>query len=213
MQAIERIDISNSWLTLLFIFLLALLVVIKMINQPKLYEYSRAYFLKGFVIKKIEERKSFFSTFNLLMYVFSILVFSIFLLFLINFVQPSFLLKLINYLKVAGVIAIYFSLFLIVDFVLVRVFEIKNEAANFIASKVGYFYNAALVLFPFLIINTFSFSSIYIIFGVFIMLFLISSVLIFTNNKNLILSKLFYFILYLCALEIAPLLIIYKVTV
>jgi hypothetical protein len=34
--------------------------------------------------------------------------------------------------------------------------------------------------------------------------------LLFVNNKNLILNKLFYFILYICALEIAPLLFIYK---
>jgi hypothetical protein len=43
-----------------------------------------------------------------------------------------------------------------------------------------------------------------------IILFLIRIVFHLINNKKLILSKLFYFILYFCAFEIAPLFVLFK---
>ncbi|NVK53203.1 MAG: DUF4271 domain-containing protein [Flavobacteriaceae bacterium] len=213
MQAIARADFSNNWLTLLFVFLLVLIAVMKITNTQKLYGYSRAFFLKGFITRKAEERESFFTIFNLLAYFFSILVYALFLMYLLNFIKPNFIVEFRSYLKVVAGIGIYFSVFLIFDFLLIRTFEIKHEIASFVAAKISYFYNIAILLFPFLIIITYSFSNIYILLVAFVVLFLIGLILIFTNNKKLIVNKLFYFILYLCALKIVPLLILYKITV
>lgn len=213
MQAIERIDISNNWLTLTYLFMLLLLLLLKTISNNKLFGYTRAFLLKGFIAKKAEERTSFFTGFNLVMFLFSILVFGLFFMYLIAYLNPSFQFNFTQFLSIVLYTTLYFTLFLMLDFVLSRMFNLQEIVAQFIAAKIGYLYNAALLLFPFLVIETYSFFSVYLLFGVFIALFLLSFVLIFTNNKNLIINKLFYFILYLCALEIAPLLIIYKITV
>ena len=48
---------------------------------------------------------------------------------------------------------------------------------------------------------------------VFLFLLIIRYSLLLINNKKLIFNNLFYFILYLCALEIVPLVIILKLTI
>jgi len=101
---------------------------------------------------------------------------------------------------------------MVLDTTLCNMLQIQNELSYLVAAKRGYFYSSALLLFPFLIVVMYSFLSTYWLLGFFVLLFILSIVLTFVNNKNLIVSKLFYFILYLCALKIAPLLIIYKIT-
>jgi hypothetical protein len=213
MQAIDRIDFSNNWVTATYLFALILLVLLKLINQEKLVGYTRAFFLKGFIIKRAEERESFFTVFNITIYAFSVVIYSLLLLSGYSYLTSNSYTGLNHFLWLTLVVTAYFSVQLFFTFLISRIFNIQNEISHFISAKMGYFYNTALLLFPFLIINTYSFFSIYLLFGVFVVLFLLSVVLVLTNNKNLIINKLFYFILYLCALEIAPLLIIYKITV
>ena len=213
MQALERIEFSNNWVTLVFILCLLLLFVLKILNPQKLFEYSRAFFLKGFIEKKAEERTTFFSAFNIALYLFLVLNYALFFTHLVSFLSVDITINFQLYLKVTGIVFGYYSAFKFIDFLLCNLLEVKSQLANIIAAKLGYSYNIALFLFPFLLLTTYSFLNIYGLLSVFVVLFTLSFVLTFINNKNLIISKLFYFILYLCALEITPLLIIYKITV
>ena len=212
MQALERIDFSNNWITLVFILCLLLLFVLKTLNSQQFFEYSRAFFLKGFIEKKVEERASFFTAFNVILYVFSVLVYALFFTHLVSIFSVDITINFQLYLKITGIVFGYYSIFKFLDFLLCSLLEVRHQLANVIAAKLGYSYNIALFLFPFLLLTTYSFLNIYGLLSVFIILFTLSFVLSFINNKNLIISKLFYFILYLCALEITPLLIIYKIT-
>ena len=212
MQALDRIDFSNNWLTLVFVFALLLLVVLKTSNQQKLFGYFSAIFIKGSVVKKTEERAPFFNTFNIVLLCFSVIVYAIFFSLIAELfleVSASFTV----FVSVLSFVAVYFILFLVLDIGLASLFEAQNETSHLFSTKIAYLYNTALILFPGLIITSYSSLSMSVLFSVFILFFLLSLLLLFVNNKNLILSKLFYFILYICALEIAPLLIIYKMTV
>ncbi|MBL4643311.1 MAG: DUF4271 domain-containing protein [Flavobacteriaceae bacterium] len=209
MQALDRIDYSNNWLTLVFLFALLLLVVLKTSNQQKLFGYSSAFFMKGFIGKKTEERESLLNTFNIVLLCFSVIVYAIFISLITAFfldITASFTV----FISVLGFVFIYLVLFLVLDVGLAKLFEVQNETSYLFSTKIAYLYNTSLILFPVLIIIYYSSLSISVLLFVFMMLFLLSLLLLFVNNKNLILNKLFYFILYLCALEIAPLLIIYK---
>jgi len=213
MQALERIEISNNWLTLVFILCLLLLVVLKTLNQQKFFEYSRAFFLKGFIEKKVEERTSFFNGFNIALFIFSVLVYALFFSYLTALFFPEDEKSFQLYLKITAIVFGYFIVFMLVDIIIYHLLEIKSELAHVIAAKIVYSYTTALFIFPFLLLTTYSFLNIYVLLSVFVVLLTLSFILTFLNNKNLIINKLFYFILYLCALEIAPLLIIYKITV
>ncbi len=211
MQALDRIAFSNNWLTLLFVFVLVLIVFLKAIDQQKLVGYSKALFLKGFVAKKIEEKESFFNAFNLVLLLFSSIVYAI----LISFFAAYFLnyvLSFVLFISIYSFVLAYLLIFILLDKIIASLFEIQHEVSYLFSSKTTYFYSIALLLFPLLIVTCYSEMSTFILFCFFIGFFLLSALLLFLNNKNLIINKLFYFILYLCALQVAPLLIIYKIT-
>ena len=209
MEALDRIDFSNNWLTLVFVFALLLLVVLKTSNQQKLVGYSKAFFIKGFITKKTEERESILNFFDIILLFFSAIVSAVFFSLIIElFIDTT--VNFTFFITALGAVFVYLILFLVLDVGLAKLFEIQNETSYLFSTKIAYLYNMSLILFPVLIIVNYSILSASVIFWVFIVMFLLSLLLLLVNNKNLILNKLFYFILYLCALEIAPLLIIYK---
>jgi hypothetical protein len=209
MQALDRIDFSNNWLTPVFVFALLLLVVLKISNQQKLSGYFSAIFIKGFIIKKTEERESLFNTFDIVLLCFSAIVYAVFFSVIAELfldVTASFTV----FVSVFSFVVVYLILSLVLDVGMANLFEVQNETSYLFLTKIAYLYNTALILFPVLIITTYSSLGVAVLFLVFALFFLLSMLLLFINNKNLILNKLFYFILYICALEIAPLLFIYK---
>jgi hypothetical protein len=209
MQALDRIDFSNNWLTPVFVFALLLLVVLKISNQQKLSGYFSAIFIKGFIIKKTEERESLFNTFDIVLLCFSAIVYAVFFSVIAELfldVTASFTV----FVSAFSFVVVYLILSLVLDVGMANLFEVQNETSYLFLTKIAYLYNTALILFPVLIITTYSSLGVAVLFLVFALFFLLSMLLLFINNKNLILNKLFYFILYICALEIAPLLFIYK---
>jgi len=212
MQALDRIDYSNNWLTLVFLFALLLLVALKTINQEKLFGYSSAFFRKGFIVKKTEERASLFTVFNTVLLCFAAIIYAVFIS-LMTAVFLEIAVGFTVFMTVLCCVFVYLILFLVLDVGLAKLFEAEHETSYLFSTKTAYQYTISLLLFPVLIIINYSNLSISVLLFVFMLLFLLSLLLLFVNNKNLILNKLFYFILYLCALEIAPLLIIYKMMV
>ena len=213
MQAIDRIVISHNWITITVVFAMLLLFVLKKVDQTRLIGYSKSFFITGFIEGKVKEKPSFFSFFNLLIFVFTMLVISLSFLLLIQQYLPSYTTDFSFFITLLGFVTIYFLIFLVTDVALSSVFQIKNELKCFVAAKIAYLYNVALWTFPLLIITIYGFNNAYILTITSIALLLLSIMLVFINNKKLIVNKLFYFILYLCALEIAPLLIFYKITI
>ena len=94
-------------------------------------------------------------------------------------------------------------------------FEIDKLIDAYLFQKISYKNFLGLLLFPINVFLIFSFKpNLTIIYIIIIILFIINvSGLVTTikTNQSLIKQNLFYFILYLCALEIAPYIIIYKV--
>lgn len=211
MNVLDRIDFSNNWLTLVLLFLLLLIAILKSINQQKLFGYSRAFFLKGFIAKKTEERESFFNVFNLVLFFFSSIIFGVVISLFVQYFL-DFKLSFMLFIKIYSLVLVYLFVFILLDRIIANLFEINNEVSYLLSSKIAYLYNTSLLLFPVLVIINYSFTSTFVLFWFLIGFLLLSILLLVVNNKNLIINKLFYFILYLCALEIAPLLIIYKIT-
>jgi len=119
-------------------------------------------------------------------------------------------------LLVAGVV-LYFCFRYLIGLFLAEIFNIKNKFNRIIYDKVSYFNNLILWILPFLILsvyaNIYKELSFKITFFVLIILLILRYILVLANNKKLIVNNLFYFILYICALEIAPLAIILKLTI
>ena len=189
-----------------------LLVILKTSNQQKLFDYVTAFFSRGFIVKKCEERESFLNFFNGVLLCFSSIVYGVFFMLLAE-AFFSIALSFFVFTVALSWVFFYIILFQLLDISLSKLFDIRDEIGYLLSAKVAYLHNISLLLLPVLIIVVYNDLSLFVLFGVFLVLFLLSLLLLFVNNKNLIINKLFYFILYLCTLEIAPLLILYKVMV
>ena len=110
------------------------------------------------------------------------------------------------YFKFLKYISIFYTLKIFSEIIFANLFEIQKIIRNYLWSKLFYRYSLGLLilLLNFLIAYSDSivFNSILIIFCM--IYFIFSYFIIFFSMKKLIIKNWFYFILYLCTLEIIP---------
>ncbi|CAM1345888.1 DUF4271 domain-containing protein [Tenacibaculum crassostreae] len=210
MQAIERIITNDSWITLVIVLAIVLLAVMKMLKPTKLYGYSIAFITSGFFHKRMEERASFFSPFNLLLFFFTTLIISLFLY--LTIVAELYTQSFLSFSGVFFFVLVYFLVRFLLDYIISHVLGLSSIISYFLYTKSGYLYVLSMWLFPVIILYQYTFTNKLFLISSFCVLLIIRAFLILSNNKKLVISKLFYFILYFCTLEIAPLLILYKTT-
>ncbi|TDQ28887.1 DUF4271 domain-containing protein [Tenacibaculum caenipelagi] len=210
MQAVERIINNESWITLVILAAIVLLSVMKLINSNKLWGYTTAFYTPGFFQKRVEDNPSFTSPFNLILFTYTAIVISLFTFLVLlpksfeyNFYTFSVLfLCLLSYLLVRRML----------DYFLINILGLTQILKYFLHTKLGYLHVVCLWLLPFVVLYQFTFKNPTFLISSFSILFIFRAFLILNNNKRIVIGKLFYFILYFCALEIAPLLILYKTT-
>ncbi|AUC85852.1 DUF4271 domain-containing protein [Polaribacter sp. ALD11] len=210
MQALEKITINTNWIPLVLVFLFAIIGVLKVIDSEKLKGYVFAILNKGFVEDEVEGDTSFFSSFYSLLFVFSSTVLALVISLIVSEKKVDFILNFSSFLSVLGIVFSYLIVKSLFEVALTRLFLVKKQVRFYVVSKFSYLYSISFLLlisfvvFQYSPLNTSSY--IYIVLGLFIVRFIFHV----SNNKNLIFSELFYFILYICALEIAPLLTLFK---
>ncbi|WP_374107980.1 DUF4271 domain-containing protein [Tenacibaculum aquimarinum] len=209
MQAIPRELTQNNWITMLFLVGFILLFFMKLYKPSRFLGYSISFFTRGFIEKRAEEKPAIFSTFHVLIFSFCALTLSLFVYTLIPDNQTKN--NLISYVYVILFTFIYLIIRRLIDYSFSKLFDLSNYLRYFIFTKVGYLYTLSIWLFPILIAYNYGYKNNYFLWGSFLILIAIRFGLVFYNNKKLIIKHLFYFILYLCALEIAPLFIILKI--
>ncbi|MBT5099887.1 MAG: DUF4271 domain-containing protein [Polaribacter sp.] len=210
MQAIEKIDISTNWVTLIFMVLLLCVFLLKGFHRTKLKEYFFAFFNKGFIVSEIEERASLLNRFSVVLFFFTTGTFGLLTFFLMNYFSQEVFLEISLFWKTLLFFVGYLTVKRILEKLFVILFSIQTETVSFLTAKSIYTHTISLWTFPVLILFFYAALPNQILFGFILFLFVIKLALLFANNKNLILSKLFYIILYICAFEIAPPFLLFK---
>jgi len=209
LQAIDRISTQDNWITLVIIFAIILLVIKKLIKPNLLLGYTIAFFISGFFKKKAQNNTPFYSSFNVLLFSFSYITISLFLFLLVY--PEKYNHNFFNYFILFSTLTTYFTIKQILDYFLSNILGLTFVTKYFLIAKSGYLNTLSLWLFPTIIIYKYAFKSTIFLLTIFLILFIFRVFLILINNKKIVILKLFYFILYFCTLEIAPLLIAYKI--
>jgi hypothetical protein len=210
LQALEKIVINTNWVSFILVFLFAIVAILKIIDAEKLKGYVFAMFHKSFLEDEVQENTSFFSSFYSLLFLFSCTVLALIMSLLISERNEDFSFSFSFFLLVLGIIFSYFILKSILELLMVKLFLINKQVRFYVVSKFGYLYSISfflLVLFVLFQFGPLNFSFFITIASGFFFLNFVFHVF---NNKKLVFSKLFYYILYLCAFEISPLIIIFK---
>jgi hypothetical protein len=210
MHALEREIYSNTWITITLLFLLFLLAILKSFNSTKLKGTVFAIFKKGFVDEEIEENYSFFSGFNLILFSFYTIVISLVVYLFFGFFLNKFIPSFFSFTVILLSVFCYLLARWFLEYILSALLEIRNEVHPFLSSKslllssisFGFFILIIFIVYAFNNKNVFLFMGILLLFTRFLVFF--------TYNKKLIISKLFYFILYICIFELGPLFILFK---
>jgi len=208
---------NNDWITGLFILILVLLTGLKFFYQERVTFSGIHFFSKNYMsIYFNKDKNKNFNIFQSTFFLIQLIVLS----FLCYFVSLKFNLnvqvfKLHPFLNILLSICFYFLFRYLIDYLLSVMFNLKKEIKRLLFSKMSYFHNITLWLIPFLILLNYIENYKDIILNITLIIFLSLLILRYSlllyHNKKLIFSDLFYFILYLCALEIAPLIIIIKI--
>ena len=207
MEALHRSVLSNNWITLIFVFSILLLFLLKLFTTTKLKGYTAALFNKGFVEIAAEESYFSFSFFHLGFSLFTFLMLSI-TIFLTVKQDSVFLFE--DYLLYTFYLFSYVILRFLAVFALFSVFQFTSKLSFFMTSKRAYLYSISIALLFLNVFYFYAFQNQYLLFTGLTVLFSLRFSLIVINNKNLIIRELFYFILYLCAFELAPLFVLFR---
>ncbi|PWG05813.1 DUF4271 domain-containing protein [Polaribacter aquimarinus] len=210
MQALERTYSNNYWITIIFMILLLVIFVLKLTNPEKLKGYAFSLLSKSFIEDEVEEDTSYFNSFQIFISLFSGLVLSMVLYNFLIFYSKQFTNSFFSFCIIFLSVFFYFMIKWGIEYLLSIVFKIKKRVRFFLVSKFSYLYSICFFLFLGVVLVQYSQLSTRFLLFFSILLFFTRFLLHFFNNKKLIFSKLFYFILYLCAFEIAPLLILFK---
>ena len=214
----ERIVFSPDWLTIVFLVILLLIAVIKNNFSEQLSSlfsllYSDKYYSDFGKVKPL-----IWNNFNILFFLIFILVSAVMIYYSLNaYVNDSFRFDLGYFLKILAGVLIYLVLRYTFEVILSSLFEIFEEYKFFSFVKLSNLFLISVYLLPVLLFITYVNSSQYVIFIGAALIFL-ALVILFKYIKALQydrinFSNIFYLFLYLCALEIAPIILIYKLIV
>jgi hypothetical protein len=210
LQAIEKITETNSWITTLMMLLFFGIVLLKIIDANKLKGSVLSLFNRNFVESESEENPSFFDAFQIVIFFFNIIVLS---MLIYRFKTYRLSINNINFSSYFSVFLVLLSYFLVkrtLEFLLFNLFLIKKEVRFFLISKNNYLHTIVFLLYIALILNEYAGFKLLFLFYFAALLFILRFVIHLINNKKLIFNKLFYLILYICAFEIAPLFLLFK---
>lgn len=218
-EASKIIHSNSDWITLVLVFIFIVLSLLKVVFKDRLLHISTVFVSKKYFLAYYSKGKNtIFNGFQVSLFIVQLLVISLFF-YLINnqFQFQQIPLNFKSYFYIFLWVGFYFSIRYLIGLLLAFLFNFKKEHSILVYQKLNYFNNLILWILPFLIatiyINTYQYLLLNITIVLFIVLALLRYSLLWMNNKNLIYKNLFYFILYLCTLEIAPLIIILKLTI
>jgi hypothetical protein len=212
-QALDKITTSTNWILLVLVFLFVIIAVLKIIDAEKLKGYVFALFNKGFIEDEAEEDTSFFSSFYSLLFVFSGIVLALIMSLFASEIKVGFSLTFSSFLSVLKLVFSYLIVKRFLELAFARLLLIKKQVRFYLVCKLSYLYSISFFLLVFCILFYFSPLNYLCFTLITLAVFFLRYLLLLMNNKKLVFSELFYFILYICAFEIAPLLTLFKLMI
>ncbi len=210
MQALEKITYANNWITILLLLLFVCIVLLKITDAKKLKESFFAIFNFTLIEDEDIEGTRFFDVFQIMVFIFSVTTISLLIYKVKLYYSSDSIGNLTSFLTFFAGLFFYFLIKRILEYALSLLFLIKNRLQFFIISKTNYLYSISFLFYIALILCEYANINQVYIFSFAVFLLITRFIFILLRNKKLIFNKLFYFILYLCAFEIAPLFVLFK---
>lgn len=220
----ERITGAKDWATALFVLSFAIVAINRTVFSARFAEFSRLGWSNKYT-KIYKDSANMQSWFTISFFLVQVISFA----FLVQFILSSFGLAHKNdgsfmgghgndayeiktswiiYIQVFTLLFFFITAKYLVEKIIATSFDIEEFSELFNLQKVNYRAYIGMLLLP---VNVVLFYNdninpviLYIVLALIVMASVVSYIFSLRNYQNLIVGKIFYFILYLCALEIAP---------
>lgn len=218
-EAEKIINLNNDWITFVFFIILSILTTEKFLFGNRLVQTSTFFIKKNNLLSQFNrEKNTFFNLFQILFYIVDVLTIALLIYFLIENLDIQMMLFGFElYIGIAIGTALYFLFRFLIGAFLAYSLELGAIHNKITFYKINYLNNTVIWILPFVLLVAYYNYHTSIVINttliIFCILLIFRYVFLIINNKNLIINNLFYFILYLCVLEIAPLVIILKLTI
>jgi len=205
--------VSNEWFTILIITSIALIAMVKITFATRFNNFVTLIGNSKYLKIHSREQK-FFEFFDGILFLNLVISITLFVILIIKTHFNNHEISTELFLKISVGIGALFLIKILVERLLGSLFEIDVLIDSYLFQKISYRNYIGLILVPVNILLIYTIqptkTAIYIII---ILLFIVNLIGIITtirNHQKLLLNNFFYFILYLCALEISPYIILYK---
>ncbi|MFT4780782.1 MAG: hypothetical protein ACJAZK_001491 [Psychroserpens sp.] len=205
--------ISNDWFTIFLVLGLGLITVSKFLFAHRFKDFLVVIGNSKYLKIYAREQK-FIDGFDALLFFNGILSISIFAFLSYSvLVNPSEF-DINEFFKLIFGIGVLFLMKVLLERLIASLFNIDELIDSYLFQKTTFKNYSGFILLPTncLLIYTLepTRNLVYVIIGLIILVNLIGFITSFKNHQKLLINNIFYFILYLCALEIGPYLILYK---
>lgn len=206
-----RVIETKDWATFVFLLSFILIAVTKTVFETRFNEFLRI-LVSDKYIKVYKDSTNLMSGFTILLFIVQIISFSFFIQVLLDYFGYVKKTDWVSFIRISSLLTIFVLSKFLIEKIIAETFEIEEFIEQFNLQKVGYRTFIGLLILPvniYLFYNNPSNYLIFITLAVILIINLATYLISLKNYQNLLIGNLFYFILYLCALEIAPYYFIY----
>lgn len=205
---------SKDWATLLFLFTIILIAILKTNFENRFADFAKL-MLSNKYIKTYKDGSQIMSLFTVLLFVIHLISISFFCqIALSHFVNSISKYDGIVFIQILTVFSVFILSKFLIEKIIATTFNIEEFIDYFNLNKVTYRSYFAVLLLPVNIALFFNNNVKKEVFYVIFFILLFVNTIVYLNalkkQQNLLISKIIYFILYLCTLEIAPYYFIYN---
>ena len=206
--------ISNEWFTVLIMLCLVILAIAKYLFSRRFNDFVRVIGNSKY-LKIYARDQKFIDQFDALLFINLVISFTIFLMLAYSTLVDELVFDITLFVKLFLVIGVLLLIKVLLERLIGSLFDIDELIDSYLFQKTSYRNLIGLILLPINIILIFSVPPtevlIYIIISLLLLINLIGFLTSFKSHQKLIIANFFYFILYLCALEFAPYIILIEV--
>ena len=198
---------NKDWAIALFLVTFLLVAITKTTFEKRFSEFSKLGISNKY-LKTYRDSSHLLTGFNIMMFLINLFSLS----FLIQIIASNYKLCLKNdwifYIQISTFLFVFILVKYLIEKIIATVFNAEEFVELFNIQKISYRSYVGLLFLPISMFLYFTDYSSNLIISIIINVFLVINAVIYLiflkNYQKIIIGKLFYFILYLCTLEIAP---------
>jgi hypothetical protein len=202
-----RIVEPKDWATMLFVLCFVLIAITRTAFEKRFADYARL-IISDKYIKMYKDSSHLMSGFTALLFVVQVISLAFFIQLMLSRFGYASKYDWVLYIRIFTLLGVFILSKFLIDKIIATAFNIEEYAEQFNLRKVSYRTYIGMLLLPVNIVLFYTKNVSEFLFFIIIAIVLIINMLTYLmalkNYQNFITGKLFYFILYLCALEIAP---------